>query len=117
MGNFQIENRAVVATIVLNTADTDDGCIGTRDFDIKVPAGTTKHVAISITSPACKINGASVAVDETIMADKQYVLTIEGDDTTTPQTDTIQTIVRQVDDTGPVDAIDTYIRSHSGNLC
>lgn len=117
MANFDITSAAVPATIQYNAADNLQTCQGTRDFDVKVPAGTTKWVEISITSIFCKINGASTPVAEAITADKQYVLVIEGDNTTTTQTDTITTTVRQVDANGQVDVVDNFVRQHSGAIC
>ena len=115
MGTITMESAALLASITEDSL-VDDGCSGVRTITVNVPAGTTKFVKFTVSDAFCDATLLPIGLEETIGANKQYNLAIDGDDTTTSVNSQITISVYQYDG-GPLDAFDTYSRMHSGAFC
>ncbi len=115
MGVLTIISGSVSASIQQDSL-VDDGCSGVKTVTVIVPLGTTKYVKFTISDNSCSITPQPVGFDEVISANKQYNMTIIGDDSTTPINSQITITVRQYDG-GPLDAFDAYSRAHNSNIC
>lgn len=113
--NLQVDGK--VGIVITEDNVFTSNCYDEYQITVDVPSGT-RHVSIIPDGPG---TFPSTSFTETISADKQYTIILDGNISSNEIQNTensrITIVVRQTDAAGAVLETKIYRRTHSGNYC